>query len=298
MKPTLSYRQLPFFACLCFLFSCSTANKVKLLKTDLKQNIVSNKATLRTVERIDSARNAKFEEKQLDEESNQFIRHYGDSVKQSLLKHIQEDSIILSKRIRHRNVDSLTNRLQNMTVQAKSNLENLDLIDNLLATNTFTQLNTASVFGPGEFNIDTVNHPEATNPFQKVADDILAFAARFPSKKLNGTFIVLGYADGQQIGQGTALDSILRVSLAIDNATGPQLNKELSRLRAKSVTDLLKGIVANKTTEQEIYKNLHVGYLPQGRGEDLPNPKIKDYRDDDDRRRVVFVYWSILPDFN
>lgn len=298
MKNQFSIAHLPVFVSVLLLFSCATANRIKELKTEMQRNIISNKEALRTVEKIDSARNAKYENKQLDEQSNTFIQHYSDSVKQVLLKHIQEDSIILSKRIRHRMVDSLTVRVQKMTAEAKTNLDNLSLIDNLLSTNTFTQLNTASVFGPGEFIIDASNNPSATDPFKKVADDMLAFAAKFPNKKLNGTFIVLGYADGQQIGQGTVLDSTLRLSMGVETATGPQLNKELSRLRAKSVTEVLKGIIAQKTSGSETYKNLTVDYLPQGRGEDFPNPKIKDYREDDDRRRVVFVYWSILPDFN
>lgn len=298
MKYQFSIAHLPVLVSVFFLFSCATANRIKELKTEMQRNITSNKAALRTLEKIDSARNAKFENKQLDEQSNAFIQHYSDSVKQVLLKHIQEDSIILSKKIRHRTVDSLTTRVQRMTAEAKANLDNLSLIDNLLSTNTFTQLNTASMFGPGEFIIDAVNNSSATDPFKKVTDDMLAFAAKFPNKKLNGTFIVLGYADGQQIGQGSALDSTLRLSMGVETATGPQLNKELSRLRAKSVTEVLKGIVTQKTSGIEIYKNLTVDYLPQGRGEEFPNPKIKDYREDDDRRRVVFVYWSILPDFN
>ena len=298
MKNQFSIASLPVFISILFLFSCATANRIKELKTEMQRNIISNKEALRTVEKIDSARNAKYESKQLDEQSNTFIQHYSDSVKQVLVKHIQEDSIILSKRIRHRTVDSLTARVKQMTEEAKTNLDNLSLINNLLSTNTFTQLNTASVFGPGEFIIDAVNNPSATDPFKKVADDMLAFAAKFPNKKLNGTFIVLGYADGQQIAQGSGLDSTLRLSMGVETATGPQLNKELSRLRAKSVTEVLKGIVAQKTSGIETYKNLTVDYLPQGRGEDFPNSKIKDYKEDDERRRVVFVYWSILPDFN
>ncbi len=298
MKSQFSIVHFPLVISILFLFSCATANKIKDLKSEMKRNILSGKEALRTVEKIDSARNVKYENKQLDEQSNTFIQRYSDSVKLVLLKHIQEDSIILSRRIRHRSVDTLTQRVQRMTEEVKTNLDNLSLIDNLLSTNTFTQLNTASVFGPGEFIIDMVANPSASDPFKKVADDMLAFAAQFPNKKLNGTFIVLGYADGQQIAQGTPLDSTLRLSIGVETASGPQLNKELSRLRSKSVTEVLQRIVAQKTSGIETYKNLKVDYLPQGRGEDFPNPKIKDYREDDERRRVVFVYWSILPDFN
>lgn len=280
------------------LFSCATANRIKEMKADLKRNILLNKEALLAIDKIDSAREAKFDKGLLDEKSNTFISKFSDSVKQVITKHVTEDSVILSKRIKHRSIDTLSLRIKRITEEAKANLSNIHLIDELLATNTFTQLNTASVFGPGEFIIDLQNNPSAGDPFKKVAADMLAFAAKFPNKKLNGTFMVLGYADAQQISQGSALDSTLRLSMGVETATSPQLNKELSRLRAKSVTEVISGIMLQQTNANELYKNLHVDYLPQGRGEDYPNPKIKDYREDDERRRVVFVYWSILPDFN
>lgn len=280
------------------LFSCATANRIKEMKADLKRNIQLNKEALLAIEKIDSAREAKFDKGLLDEKSNTFITKFSDSVKQVITKHVAEDSVILSRRIKHRSIDTLSLRIKRITEEAKANLSNIQLIDELLATNTFTQLNTASVFGPGEFIIDLQNNPSATDPFKKVAADMLAFATKFPGKKLNGTFMVIGYADAQQISQGTALDSTLRSSMGVETATSPQLNRELSRLRAKSVTEVLSGIMTQQTSANEVYKNLHVDYLPQGRGEDYPNPKIKDYREDDERRRVVFVYWSILPDFN
>lgn len=280
------------------LFSCATANRIKEMKADLKRNIQLNKEALHEIEKIDSVREAKFDKGLLDEKSNTFITKFSDSVKQVITKHVTEDSVILSRRIKHRSIDTLSLRIKRITEEAKANLSNIQLIDELLATNTFTQLNTASVFGPGEFIIDLQNNPSAADPFKKVAADMLAFATKFPGKKLNGTFMVIGYADAQQISQGTALDSTLRSSMGVETATSPQLNRELSRLRAKSVTEVLSGIMTQQTSANEVYKNLHVDYLPQGRGEDYPNPKIKDYREDDERRRVVFVYWSILPDFN
>jgi metal-responsive CopG/Arc/MetJ family transcriptional regulator len=280
-----------------FLTSCAARKNRNSLIAQIKENRINHKNALRQIEQIDSVRNVKFSRKELDEKSNDIIQNYTDSVKALLTRHITDDSILLSRRIKHKRIDSLTIRVQKIKEDAKNNLGNLSLINDLLATNTFNQFNTASVFGPGEFHIDLSANPSAADPFKKVVDDMLAFAAKFPNKKLNGTFLVLGYADAQQIAQGTALDSILRLSLKTENATSAQLNKELSRLRAKSVTEVLSGIAVSKTAGIDLYKNLMIDYLPQGRGEEYPNSKIRDYQEDDERRRVVFVYWSILPDF-
>lgn len=304
----------------CLVISCASVKTRKELKKQIQQNIRYNRETLRIIGKIDSARNAKIENGELDEQSSNFIISFGDSIKSAGLKHLLEDSITLSKRIRHRVLDSLTRRVKQIQEGAKNNLDNLSLIDNLLGTNTFNKINTASVFGPGEYIIDLQNNPAAADPFKKVVDDMLRFAAKFPGKKLNGTFIVLGYADAQQIAQGSALDSLLRVSMGcrdsiiqsgdatdsvviitvgcVSPVTGALLNKELSRLRANSVTGVLSNVFVQKTNGNMVYEKLKAEYLPQGRGEQFPNAKIKDYKDDDERRRVVFVYWSILPDFH
>jgi hypothetical protein len=290
-----------FFCILCISFlllSCAASKTRKELKFQIRQNILAGREAIRFIEKVDSARSAKIERNELDEKSNEFILRYSDSVKKAGLKHMIEDSIILSRRIRHRILDSMTRRVKKIQDDAKNNLGNLSLLDNLLATNTFNQFNTASVFGPGEFIINLLENPSAADPFKRVVDDMLGFAAKFPGKKLNGTFIVLGYADAQQIAAGSALDSTLRVSMGgIDSASSKELNKELSRLRANSVTEVLSNVFVQKTKDNTVYEKLKAEYLPQGRGEQFPNAKIKDYKDDDERRRVVLVYWSILPVF-
>jgi len=42
---------------------------------------------------------------------------------------------------------------------------------------------------------------------------------------------------------------------------------------------------------------LRIAYLAVGQGEEYPLPYITDYRDDDERRRIVLCYWSVLPEF-
>jgi outer membrane protein OmpA-like peptidoglycan-associated protein len=294
----MKLRTISYLLIIAMLSSCVAGKKREALVTQIKENQRNNRMALRQIEKIDSVRNEKASKNELDEKSNRFIEHYTDSVKKVLIRHMQDDSILLSKRIKHKRLDSLTVRVQQIKTELQGNLGNLQLLDELLATNTFTQLNTASVFGPGEFLIDLQTNPAAADPFKKVVDDMLAFAAKFPTKKLNGTFVVVGYADAQQISPGTALDSTLRASMGVESASSPQLNKELSRLRAKSVTEVITGIFTSKTNGVEIYRNLSADYLPQGRGEEYPNPKIRDYREEDERRRVVYVYWSILPELN
>jgi hypothetical protein len=45
------------------------------------------------------------------------------------------------------------------------------------------------------------------------------------------------------------------------------------------------------------YKFL-IHLIATGKGEELPAGNFKDYQPFDERRRVVLLYWSILPDLN
>lgn len=279
-----------------FLSSCAVMKARKELKEQLRNDMSEQQSTIKRIEKLDSARLAKFENGELDDKSNQQIRWYNDSVKNVAMKHFIEDRIILSKRIKHKALDSLVLRIIKIKEQAKGNLDNLSFIDNLLSTNTFTRLNTASVFGPGQFIIDLAENPAGADPLKLAVADMLSFVSKFPNRKLNATFVVLGYADAQQIAQGSSLDSLLRESLGkFGTWVNADLNKELSRLRAGSVTSVIKIFLGEQMKSKQMGE-LKVDYLPQGRGEQFPNAKIKDYKENDERRRVVLVYWSVFPE--
>ena len=36
-------------------------------------------------------------------------------------------------------------------------------------------------------------------------------------------------------------------------------------------------------------------FFKNGKGEEYPNKKIKNYMLDDERRRIVIIYWNALP---
>ena len=73
------------------------------------------------------------------------------------------------------------------------------------------------------------------------------------------------------------------------------LNKELSELRAMELIKQLTSMFKQKVSEIKNIDQLSVEYIGQGRGEEYPIPTIKDYKDDDDRRRIVLCYWAVLP---
>jgi hypothetical protein len=72
------------------------------------------------------------------------------------------------------------------------------------------------------------------------------------------------------------------------------MNQELSRLRAEEVGELVNTITFDKLNYITGVKSIFVDLRKEGKGEELPDNRIK-YNTIDPRRRIVKFYWKILP---
>jgi hypothetical protein len=267
--------------------------KLEIKKTAEASDDV-NRKVLAEIAEAENANKNKRDSKEIDEKSSQSIGTYLDSIKKVTQNHINDNAVVASGKVSHSNINSVANKVKELLNEAKNNLGNVELINDLLGTNTFTRINLSSLFGPGEFKPD-VNFITSKRPlFEPIVDSILKFAAKFPEKKLTASIIVLGYADAGQINPASSLAKELTVSMENKEATSAELNKELSRLRASVIADMMKTITNEKTAGQSMFSKFVVETIAQGRGEELPETSIK-YTANDKRRRIVKVYWIVLP---
>jgi hypothetical protein len=267
--------------------------KLEIKKTAEASDDV-NRKVLAEITKAENANKNKLDSKEIDEKSSQSIGSYLDSIKTVTQNHISDNAVVASGKVSHSNINSVANKVKELLNEAKSNLGNVGLINDLLGTNTFTRINLSSLFGPGEFKPD-INFITSKRPlFEPIVDSILKFAAKFPEKKLTASIIVLGYADAGQINPASSLAKEIAVSMENNEATSAELNKELSRLRATVIADMMKTITNEKTAGQSMFSKFVAETIAQGRGEELPETSIK-YTANDKRRRIVKVYWIVLP---
>jgi hypothetical protein len=267
--------------------------KLEIKKTAEASDDV-NRKVLEEIAKAENANKNKLDSKEIDEKSSQSIGTYLDSIKTVTQNHINDNAVVASGKVSHSNINSVANKVKELLNEAKNNLGNVELINDLLGTNTFTRINLSSLFGPGEFTPDE-NFISSKKPlFEPVVDSILKFAGKFPNKKLTASIIVLGYADAGQINPSSSLAKKLVISAGNNEASSAELNKELSRLRASAIADLMKMISDEKKAGKPEYSNFFVETIAQGRGEELPEASIK-YTANDKRRRIVKVYWIVLP---
>lgn len=286
---------LLFFIPLICLYSCSSSKDIARYNEQMKKNRAVHLQNLTGLNRADSMRIEKYKAGLLDIISNQRLELFIDSLKTVTLRHLRDDSIILSQKVRHSNVEFyllISERISREAVEQKSNV---DFVNTLLATNTFTEFSVSSLFASGQYIFSESGKQAAISTFSPVIDSILSFTSRFPARKLTATVILLGFADAQPINPASELAATLVKKMGKQTAESPELNRELSRLRAGSVRQILNEIVASKKSGNLLYRFLSMDYVFQGRGEELPDEKINDYKTDDERRRVVKVFWSVIP---
>jgi hypothetical protein len=160
----------------------------------------------------------------------------------------------------------------------------------------FKQFDLAAFFGPGKYQIPEEKADIAALSFSPVVDSLILFSNKYSQYPRTATLIVLGFADGTGITNGSELYYTLLDELRKPQAEKEELNQKLSELRAKELIKQMTNLYLKKASGYSEIEKLKTEYVGQGKGESLPISGIKDYTVDDERRRIVLCYWAVLPD--
>jgi hypothetical protein len=74
-----------------------------------------------------------------------------------------------------------------------------------------------------------------------------------------------------------------------------ELNSALSALRAEQISKLLNQMLKTRYPDFKSIDKIVFETVEAGQGEKFPDPAITNYMANDERRRVVIIFWSILP---
>lgn len=153
----------------------------------------------------------------------------------------------------------------------------------------------AAFFGPGGYQIPADKYDMASTYFSPIIDSLLNFSNNYKILNRIVTVIVIGFADASRISPGSKLYKILTQQMGKQAASSEELNRELSYMRAVEISELLQRIMKERYSEFKAIDKIIFEAVEAGQGEKFPNPRITDYRVNDERRRVVVIYWNVLP---
>jgi hypothetical protein len=153
----------------------------------------------------------------------------------------------------------------------------------------------AAFFGPGGFIIPEQKYNLAKKYFSPIIDSLVKFSNNYATVIRTAVITVNGYADGTNIGKGSKLYNTLASYLNNINPDKEALNAALSALRAEKISILLTQLLKERFPEFKLITKVVFESNETGMGEKLPDPKIVNYKLNDERRRIVIIFWNVLP---
>ena len=296
-------RTTKFFAAITTLIvlstSCVSNRKIASMRKLIDEKRQSEKSLGTKIATLDEFRVNKSALGELDDKSNLSIQNVLDAQKKGVQQRtdsLNKMEAMLSgdKRIRIKDFKNIVVvvSVANDIITEKS--ESINFVDQLLKQETFVKFNSAAFFNAGGFKIPAEKMDEARLVFSPIVDSLIVFIKKFPKYKLNSSIIASGYADGTGFGAGTLVD-LLTSSMGKTVATKEELNSELSRLRAEEVSSILLEIYKERTKGLTETGQFNTQFFQIGKGEEFPNKKILNYTTEDERRRIVVIYWNALP---
>lgn len=284
------------------IFASCTGSKRAAIRKELEaaKNMGNNDA--KKITEIDNKKIEKFAEEKIDSLINSDIEKRLKAYKfklDSLSVSINFlDSVIKSGKLFNKNRAEIFKQLKiirNYKNNSVIRLRRFEMIDEGLNIVEQHLFNLAAFFGPGKYEIPSEKLPEAENKFTPILDSLTSFYYKYKDVERFGTIRILGFADGTGFNKESEIYKTLTSLLNDSSASKESINIKLSELRAKSIANLMESILSKKITNFNSIKDLEFIFLETGKGENLPSKKITDYTADDERRRVVLLFWSILP---
>ena len=304
---TSSGLRLGIILSLFFCISCGKVSKQMMIANkQLFENLYAKDQRVREAAgKVDSVAKAKLEEGAIDDEIekifslNAIIIQKNIAERDSIIKRNATDEKALKETLKS-DFEGKTNIIADLKMKAMDDSLTLLLIDEGMRSNSIYKIPNEIVFTGGGYKISDKNLPKMQGFFEPISDSIVTSANKYIHKKLRVKIVVYGYADSDPINLKSKLYDEIARSLyheTVDSSlltNSPKLNQELSRLRAEEVGDLVNTLTFDKLNYITGVKSIFVDLQKEGKGEELPDNRIK-YNTIDPRRRIVKFYWKILP---
>jgi hypothetical protein len=154
----------------------------------------------------------------------------------------------------------------------------------------------AAFFGPGKYVIPEDKMQFAFEKFSPITDSLAKFANKYSDIKQSASLIVNAFADATGVSPGSPLYQTLVEALKKESAEKAELNMQLSKFRATAVANVIDTLIKRNVGSLTSPTTFNYNIYEYAQGETLPSKKITDYTVDDPRRRVVLIFWAVLPD--
>jgi outer membrane protein OmpA-like peptidoglycan-associated protein len=285
---------------LIILSSCVSKRKIAEMTKIINEKKTVEKNLETKIASMDEVRANKTAIGELDDKSNESIKKVLDNEKKGIAERTDaldkmNEALTAKKRIKIKDFEAMQINVVAANAVVAQKGESINFVNQLLKQTTFVKFNSAAFFEGGGFKIPENKMEEAKVVFSPIVDSLVVFVKKFPKLRLNSSIIASGYADATGFGPGALVD-LLTSNIGKAVASKEELNSELSRLRAEEVASILTNIYNDRIKDNPNANQFNTQFFKIGKGEELPNKKITNYEINDERRRIVVIYWNALPE--
>jgi hypothetical protein len=170
--------------------------------------------------------------------------------------------------------------------------EDLDFSENQVLKDSRGEYGMKKAFSPGDFEISKDKYENVSLGYSELFRKIIEEVKKYPNRTIKADIVIIGYSDAQEFSKYSSSYYNLKEKTGSKNPSNFELNLKLSELRAESIKNVFENYFS-KIEDQDVKNRLIVDIKYLGKGEELPNPKLK-YTENDERRRVVVIKWILL----
>lgn len=289
----------------CFILASCFSTKKAQLKETLSSATTIEQTDTKIVADTKSKVEARLKSEVIDAE-------IADSIKQKIAKYTNDlDSFknaiaFINEKISTSRRDYKTNRskidssfglIDRYKSRANYRLRRFTMINESLdiIVNQQHMFDLAAFFGPGKYEIPAEKRPIAEQLFSPLVDSLVGFYNKYADVEKKATLVILGYADGSGFNPDSDIFKTLVEKLNDSTASKESMNQKLSEWRAINIGDLMEYSIEKKIPNYTSIKSIDFLFVEKGKGEEFPSKLVNDYKTDDERRRVVLLFWNILP---
>jgi hypothetical protein len=208
------------------------------------------------------------------------------------------DSVISTGKLFRKNKAEIKAKLkliENYMANSNVRLRRFQMIDEGLDIAEQKLFKLAAFFGGGKYEIPAEKVNDAKNSFSAILDSVANFYNKYNDLDKKATIVILGYADGTGFNKEGPTYKALVALINNGEPSKEKINQKLSELRANNIANLLEIMLAERIPNYSTIEKIDFEYLQQGKGEEYPSKKITNYTIDDEHRKVVLLFWNILP---
>ncbi|HEX4373686.1 MAG TPA: hypothetical protein VHZ50_10320 [Puia sp.] len=271
--------------------SCVGSKKINQLNARIEQKNAALQQLISKLDSLQTQLSTKIDAGETDSITSRKVTIFSDSVKKEASTELQNIPQAPFTKLSRADYKVINGQIIVANQKISKQIEDVDIINDLMHQTTMEKFKTAAFFEAGKYELPAAMIAGAKKAFIPVFDKMMSFAAKYPGKQLQATMVVLGFADEQGYTEDSPLYKDLASAIQSANPTRQQLNIEISKRRATNISKVLKEMSDNMLVVQK----LEIQFVAQGRGEHRPNPSVTNYTSDDERRRVVIIYWGVFP---